>query len=483
MNLKENTLLQGGKYRIIGKLGQGGFGITYLAEQFGLDRKVAIKEFFMSEYCNRDNATSGVFIGTEGSRKIVNRFIEKFLREARNIASLKHPNIIAIHDIFEENNTAYYVMEYHSGGSLRTLIDKYGAMNEEKALHYTRQVASVLKYIHEHRMMHLDIKPDNILIDENDNAILIDFGISKVYDGNYSQLTHQSTFVTYSPGYAPIEQYTSDGIAEFYPATDIYSLGATLFTLLTGKCPPLATRLVENSYLIEELKLCKVSQQCANAVIKSMTFVRENRPQSIDEFLALFNDKINQVNTPFNWKQIFGITVTVCCIIFAGVGTIKIIGNQNNKPEDLVHIDSINNIVRNDSIKKTKSFKWAVIDSKELESEKFYNNGVKAWNAGNYAEAVKWYHKAAENEHALAQCFLGYYYEKGEGVTKDLTKAVKWYHKAAIQGNETAQFDLGLCYEYGKGVTKNIPEAEKWYRKAAKQGHKNAEAALQRLKK
>ena len=110
--LKNGTTLQGGKYKIISMLGRGGFGITYLAENTMLDGKVAIKEFFFKEYCNRDEETSHVTIPTDGNREIVERFKAKFIKEARTIFRMNHPNIVRILDIFEENGTAYYVMEY-----------------------------------------------------------------------------------------------------------------------------------------------------------------------------------------------------------------------------------------------------------------------------------------------------------------------------------------------------------------------------------
>ena len=118
MQLQSGTLLQGGKYKIETVLGQGGFGITYLATQVALERKVAIKEFFMKEHCNRDVATSHVSVGSQGSQELVARFRQKFVKEARMIAGLNHPHIIRIIDVFEENETAYYVMEYTGNGSL-----------------------------------------------------------------------------------------------------------------------------------------------------------------------------------------------------------------------------------------------------------------------------------------------------------------------------------------------------------------------------
>ncbi|MCQ2384552.1 MAG: SUMF1/EgtB/PvdO family nonheme iron enzyme [Paludibacteraceae bacterium] len=135
-HLQPNTTLQSGKYRIEKVLGQGGFGITYLAEQTMLGRQVAIKEFFMKELCERDESTSHVTFGTEGSRETIGRFREKFLKEARNIARLNHPNIIGIIDIFEENGTAYYVMEYAANGSLADKVKLNGYLSEPVATNY-----------------------------------------------------------------------------------------------------------------------------------------------------------------------------------------------------------------------------------------------------------------------------------------------------------------------------------------------------------
>ena len=116
--MQQDSHLQSGRYKIISTLGQGGFGITYLALQTGLERKVAIKEFFMKDLCNRDETTSHISVGSSGSIEMVNRFKTKFLKEARNIARLNHQHIVRILDVFEENGTAYYAMEYAEGGSL-----------------------------------------------------------------------------------------------------------------------------------------------------------------------------------------------------------------------------------------------------------------------------------------------------------------------------------------------------------------------------
>ena len=281
--LKTGTRLQGGRYTIERTLGQGGFGITYLGVQSGLHREVAIKEFFMKDYCGRDASASQVTLGTEGSRQLVARFREKFLKEARNIAELDHPNIVPIYDVFEENGTAYYVMKYATGGSLASKVKREGHLQEEVATEYILQVASALYYIHQRKMAHLDVKPANIMLDQNGNALLIDFGISKQYDGLTGEQTSTNQ-VGISPGFSPMEQYEAGGVGRFSPESDIYSLGATFYCLLTGYVPPSATEVLNNGLPMSRLHTLGVSQ-CAIHVIRSaMEPRRMDRMKSVDEF-------------------------------------------------------------------------------------------------------------------------------------------------------------------------------------------------------
>ena len=282
MNLNINSSLQNGKYRIEKVLGQGGFGITYLATQVGLNRKVAIKEFFMKEYCNRDEATSSVSLGTVGSKDVVMRFREKFVKEAQNIAALNHPHIIRIYDVFEENNTAYYVMEYLDNASLSDYLKQKGRLSEQEAVFFIKQIADALAYIHTHNINHLDVKPGNILLDNKNNAVLIDFGLAKRYDESGNQTS--TTPVGISHGYAPLEQYKKGGVGKFSPATDIYSLAATLYKLITGQTPPDAGDVNEDG--LPPLPK-DISQPTVTAITKAMQGSRKNRPQSIAEFLSL----------------------------------------------------------------------------------------------------------------------------------------------------------------------------------------------------
>ena len=279
--LKKGTKLQNGRYVIDNVLGQGGFGITYLAEQTFLCRKVAIKEFFMNEYCNRDATTSQISVGSEGGVGVVDRFRKKFIKEAQNLAKLKHKSIVSVIDIFEENGTAYYVMEYVSGGSLADKVND-GPIPEPEAVRYISQAASALELVHSKHMMHLDIKPGNILIDKDDNAVVIDFGLSKQYDNEGHQTS--TTPVGISHGYAPIEQYRRGGVSSFSPAADIYSLGATLYKLVTGDTPPEAGDIINDG--LPELPVC-LSLHVRRTIEAAMQPATKNRPQNIGEFMKL----------------------------------------------------------------------------------------------------------------------------------------------------------------------------------------------------
>ena len=274
--------LQKGKYRIVKVLGQGGFGITYEGVQTGLNRRIAIKEFFMSDYCERDGGTPRVtVVGTYGNRQLVERFKQKFIKEAQMIAGLdgvKH--IIRIYDVFEENNTAYYVMDYIEGGSLRDFVMQRGRLDESTARRYISQLADALSVLHSRRIMHLDIKPDNILLKDG-KIVLIDFGISKHYDqwGNATTTTP----VGRSKGYAPIEQYQQGGVQSFSPETDIYSMGATLYFLLTAQTPPEATLLVTSPISFPPY----VSSNMRTAISKAMQPSKNDRPHTVGNFVLL----------------------------------------------------------------------------------------------------------------------------------------------------------------------------------------------------
>lgn len=311
MQLKPGILLQGGKYEIKKVLGQGGFGITYLAEHTRLHSEVAIKEFFMKDYCNRDTVSSIVTVPSVGNDEFVSKFKVKFLKEAKMIADMDNRHIIKVIDVFEDNGTAYYVMEYLRCGSLTERIPESG-LPETEALRYIRQIAEALSYIHnEKNVVHLDVKPSNIMFRNDDEAVLIDFGISKHYDDDGGrQTTITSSPAVLSRGYAPLEQYKPGGLSMFTPCTDVYSLGATLYKLLTGKNPPDANDV--NEYGMPSLP-ASVSQPVRDAVKKAMSPLRKDRPQSIGEFLKLL--PVIGGNTPRPKYGRWVIACLVACVV------------------------------------------------------------------------------------------------------------------------------------------------------------------------
>jgi len=281
-HLQPYTTLQGGKYRIERVLGQGGFGITYMAEQISLGRRVAIKEFFIENLCDRSISESTIMRTiTNGSAPIVDRYKQKFLKEARVISELHHENIINVYDVFEENGTAYYVMEYIDGGSLGSLLQQKVKLAEDEAVNYITIIASAVDYIHQRNINHFDIKPDNIMLRRDNTPVLIDFGISKRYDNAGAATT--TTPVGISDGYAPIEQYSADGVASFSPQTDIYSLGATLYKLVTGQTPPSApARSGGSSFNLPTT----LSPSIRNAINTAMKINRIERTASVQQFIS-----------------------------------------------------------------------------------------------------------------------------------------------------------------------------------------------------
>jgi serine/threonine protein kinase len=292
--LFNGTKLQNGRYKIDGKLGEGGFGITYsgttkvkLTGNLGTSEvktKVAIKEFFLAEKCKRASDGLSVIVPNEDLRGQVDKYKKKFRQEAVNLSKMQHSHIVSVSEVFDENGTVYYVMSLLSGGSL---VDKVKnapqkRLSEKAAESYMRQVADALSYIHEKKINHLDVKPANILLNDEEEAVLIDFGISKMFAEDETPTTQS---VIYSNHYAPLEQYSP--ITDFSPQTDIYSLSATLYYLLTGALPPEAS-IVSNEGL--GARPDYITLRMWNVIKKGMEPKKRDRPQTIQQWLSLLND-------------------------------------------------------------------------------------------------------------------------------------------------------------------------------------------------
>lgn len=282
-HLQPKTTLQGGKYRIERVLGQGGFGNTYVGYNTEFEETVAIKEFFMKGVTERDETTSVVSVSNADNVQQFEEQREKFKKEARRLRKLKNEHIVKVHDLFEENSTAYYVMDYIDGESLAEKIKKAGQpFTEAEVRSILSQILEALKEVHQNEIWHLDLKPGNIMIDKSGNAYLIDFGASKQIRANGSMTT--STALCYTPGYAPNEQI-GQMYDRFGPWTDIYALGATIYNLLTNKKPPMAIDIEEDEEDAFEFPTT-VSDEMRKLVIWMMLPKRKARPQNVEEILA-----------------------------------------------------------------------------------------------------------------------------------------------------------------------------------------------------
>ena len=419
--LAPGTMLRGGActYRIERALGQGSFGITYLATtvakvvgslgEIETTMQVAVKEFFMKGVNGREGST--VTSGSRGGE--YGKYREKFVREAKHLSNLHHGRIVRVLESFEANNTAYYSMEYIDGGSLKELIESRHGLSADECLRYVRQIGDALAYMHSHNMLHLDLKPGNVMLRGNGDAVLIDFGLSKQYDADGRPET-STTVGAGTPGYAPIEQanYHGGGKGPLPFTMDVYALGATAYKMLTGceEMPDASKVLNDPSLIPSGLSARHVPKPLSDVVLKAMSPMRKDRYQSVEELLAACN------------------------------------GNPIPHKEEPIEVTVV---------------------EKEESAEQMLARANKLFNEEKYSEAVLLYRKLAGRGVDYGQNNLGHCYLNGLGVEKDYSEAVKWFRKAAEQGCQLAQYNLGQCFYNGFGVEKDYSEAVKWFRKAA----------------
>ena len=290
LHLAAGTLLGQGRYQIEKVLGQGGFGITYKGIYLQNSAYIAIKELWPEGGARQLNTVLWPSSITPIQRQ---QQLKKFQLEASYLHQCVHPNIVRVYEWFEENNTAYLVMELLSGKSLQDMLEKEGWLAEDKVKYYLQQIAESLKVIHANRLLHRDIKPDNIIVDSQDRAVLIDFGAAREFmAGQTGDMTR-----ILSPGYAPYEQYIQSG--KRYPATDFYALCASMYELLTGKLPAEATeranallQVSTSEPLIPPRQLRPdLSPLIEKVILTGMEFRVEDRFQTADELIDALNGK------------------------------------------------------------------------------------------------------------------------------------------------------------------------------------------------
>ena len=288
-HLQIGATLQGGKYRIEAIIGEGGFGNTYRGTNTEFNEQIAIKEFFMRGVTERDDTTSNVSVSNVTNTDSFQQQKEKFKKEARRLRQFDNPYIVRVHDLFEENGTAYYIMDYIDGESLSDRMKRIGCpLTEEEVRRYLPQILAALKNMHDEGLWHLDLKPGNIMVDRNDNVKLIDFGASKQVDAQAGG-AKTKTAVAYTSGFAPREQVEMN-YEDLGPWTDIYALGATLYALLTNHKPPVPAKIDDDESADKHAALpfpYGVSAAMRSLVLSMMNTNRKRRPQSVDALMAI----------------------------------------------------------------------------------------------------------------------------------------------------------------------------------------------------
>lgn len=294
--LAPGTVIRGPErsYTIIKVLGQGGFGITYLVSgkvrvgNIVLDARFAMKEHFISSLCSRDGATKSVQFSAPVADQ-VGRSMKAFIKEARRLQSLgiEHPNVVRINEVFEANNTAYYVMEYIQGSSLQDYVKKHGPMSADTAKALLQPLIEAVATLHGNKIAHYDIKPANIMLSEEADGslrpVLIDFGLAKHYD-DAGHATSSIAAAGYSAGYAPLEQYA--GISSFSPRCDVYALAATLYFCVTGHAPKAAQQLRSDEVRRDLDPI--LGPQDTDLIVRSLSIITEDRPADAGELSAAF---------------------------------------------------------------------------------------------------------------------------------------------------------------------------------------------------
>lgn len=276
-HLPAGALLKKGRYKIEKTLGVGGFGITYKGTDSTNSMGVAIKELWPEKAFRQGNTITWPSFITQ---QIKQQQLSKFQLEANYLSRCVHPNIAKVYDWFEENDSAYIVMEFIPGKSLYQVWNEEKPLSEERVKGYIIEIASALKVVHTNNLLHRDIKPENIIIDNHNRAVLIDFGATKEFIANQS--TNMTRVLT--PGYAPLEQYTTK--AKRWPPTDFYALCASMYELLTGQVPAEATDRINSDALTTPRKLRPdLSPLTEQVILTGMRMNAQERFQTADELI------------------------------------------------------------------------------------------------------------------------------------------------------------------------------------------------------
>lgn len=314
--LPAGSVLLDGKFTIDRQIGAGGFGITYIAKDSFLERAVVIKECFPESICVRfgDNVT----VNSATHERQYRYIVEMFMREARSVAKLRHPNIVSVHQAFEENGTAYMVLDLFDGRDLMDIIDdEDDLLSPDQIRDIMVKLLDAIDLVHRHDLLHRDISPDNILLDKWGSPALIDFGAAR--EDASKKTNDVSTMLVVKDGYSPHEFYISGSSQG--PCSDLYALGATMYHLISGEAPPNSqTRVAEltnnndDPYVPLAGRFPQYESSFLEAIDKAVSVPPKDRIQSANEWLGLIEQESKKVRT-VNIPQAKGLTKTLSELI------------------------------------------------------------------------------------------------------------------------------------------------------------------------
>lgn len=499
-------------FKILKSLGQGGFGITYLAEDLSLGHKVVIKEFLPQTMATRDQTRLTVSPYTDDD-PLYDHLLVRFAEEAKLLVTLRHPNIVKVTRLLKANDTAYFIMEYEEGETLEDYLVNKKKLDEETMLSIILPILDGTKYVHKKGVLHRDIAPDNIYLKNGNAPMLIDFGAAR----NAVENNSEKLSAIAKDGYSPPEQYTTNAYQK--ASTDIYAIGAVMYRCMTGNKPATATQrqmaLLDNHPDpigdIVEIYADRYSKATLTSIVKALNLKQAERFQSIEEFQNGLKTGVKTKKSANNKNAILYslIAISVLIISFFVYQTIQTSNqneitklskknNHNNVKIENSGISVVTQKSKKENMCKTADYKECTnlgvlyVQGKEVKQDYFkgieyfrkgcegkdargcYNLAI-MYNTGrgikqDYFEAATYYKKACLGGDAKSCSLLGYIFEKGKGLAQDDKKAAEYYAKACDGGNTEGCSNLGYMYENGKGVKQDYNKAAKLYEKMCTSG-------------
>ena len=503
--LKPGTVLQG-KYMVGKVLGKGGFGITYIGFDMMLDIKVAIKEYYPEGFVGRDSRQSSrlTWYSTKSDIQYVKNSRDNLLKEARSMAKIDtFPTLARVREVFMANETAYLVMDYIEGETLKNRVMERGALTYAELRNYLCPVMEDLAQIHEKGIIHRDISPDNIMIEPSGKARLLDLGAAKdlykplktqIYglgetqkndlekteiigaaqNTSQSDSVPESTQMILKPGFSPLEQYRMH--SEIGPWTDVYAMVATMYYLLAGKVPPTPMdRLAseeEEKEVQDVINGLDIPEKAKEGMRKGLAILKKDRIGSMSElleYLPLPEKPVGPTPDPRK-KWPF---VLLGAAILAGGGYVAMTGLQSTQKKAEQYYEEGNYEAALAAYRKdgdTENVERVLQAMYDLAED--YRTGSDGYEK-NEEEAIRYYKLAAEDESAGDDilenaCFwIGWIMAKNDAEEDD-AEAVLWFEKAIEKGNNgNGNNWLGWMYENGKGVPQDYEKAVELYKKAA----------------